>query len=85
MSNCWKLLFCLLALVAATGCPTMWPNLFRPGPVGYQRDNATMYDPYGSPHAGPEVVGGRPRDFQQPLTEPRHSQLEDDSYWGRRP
>lgn len=84
MSYRWKLLLCVLALIAAPGCPSMWPNVFRPGPIGYQRDNATMYDPYPSIHAGPEVVGGRPREFQQPLTEPRHSQIDQDAYWGPR-
>ena len=72
----------LLLMVAAwatwgTGCsPTVrWPNLFHPGPAGFQRAVAEKYDPYPSPDAGPEIVGGRPLGYQRPLN---------DAEWGRR-
>jgi hypothetical protein len=67
-----------LAAVSAAGCesPYMrWPDLYHPGTASYQRAVAERYDPYPSPDAGPEIVGGRPLGYQRPLTE---------TEWGRR-
>lgn len=33
----------------------------------YQQSRAILHDPYPDVDAGPDVVGARPRDFQQPL------------------
>jgi hypothetical protein len=52
-----------------------WPDFFHPGTANYQRAVADRFDPYLSPDAGPEVVGGRPLGYQRPLTE---------SEWARR-
>jgi hypothetical protein len=38
-----------------------------------QRLSATVHDPYADVDAGPEIVGGRPREFQKPLAEPVRS------------
>jgi hypothetical protein len=69
----------LLALAAALagGCRSryVWPELDSPGTASYQRAVADRFDPYLSPDAGPEVVGGRPLGYQRPLTE---------TEWGRR-
>ena len=51
------------------------PNIRRPqwrspGTIAEQRREAQIFDPYGSVDAGPEIVGGRPRDFQRPIAEP---------------
>jgi hypothetical protein len=59
----------------------MWPQWFAPGDIQSQRYNATLHDPYPSVDAGPEVVGGRPRDYNQPLAEPRSSQLQQNLIW----
>lgn len=68
----------MLAILSVVGCysPYMrWPELYHPGTANQQRAVAEIYDPYPSPDAGPEVVGGRPPGFERPLTE---------TEWGRR-
>ena len=52
-------------------------NLKRDLGIGVSRD------PYPDPNAGPEVVGGRPREFQKPLPEPVRSRYLTDSWWQR--
>ena len=61
---------------------------YRPfvGPAGtlaYQRQNATLHDPYPDNDLGPEVVGGRPREFQKPLGEPVRNRWLYDTWWTR--
>ena len=46
-----------------------------PGSVAKQRNNAVVYDPYTDNEIGPEVVGGRPKDYQKPLSETERSRL----------
>ena len=58
-----------LALLSASGCHDMFPDVYRPGPDGYQRMRAQRMDPFPEPDIGPEVVGGRPRDFDKPPAE----------------
>jgi hypothetical protein len=73
----WAATIALTTLCVA-GCtsPYMrWPDLYHPGPANHQRAVAERYDPYPSPDAGPEIVGGRPLGYQRPLTE---------TEWGRR-
>lgn len=82
---------CILALLAlsAGGCANgrFWelemPRLFQPGPLDYQRNNASLHDPYPDPDAGPQVDGGRPREFQKPLAEPARNRWLTDSWWQR--
>jgi hypothetical protein len=58
------------AFVAGCNSPYMrWPDLYHPGTAAQQRAEAERFDPYPSPDAGPEVVGGRPLGYQRPLTE----------------
>ena len=69
-------LICLgaLSLSFFAGCPGLRPRpLQPPGPIPYQQFNATVHDPYVDQDAGPEVVGGRPRDFMEPRAEPVRS------------
>jgi len=73
--------FCLLA--ALSGCSLAWPSFFQPGPLNDQRDQALLHDPYVDNDAGPEVVGGRPQDFRQPLAEPVRNRWLRDSWWYR--
>lgn len=65
-----RTLFILTALIA-TGCgPTFrTPNLFHPGPAGPQRTEAIYHDPYPLDDVAPEIVGGRPREYQRPVPE----------------
>jgi len=76
-----------VALVVAgaivAGCTAGRPNLRQPGDLQTQRFNAIAHDPYTDVDAGPEVVGGRPRDFQKPLPEPVRNRWLMDSWWWR--
>lgn len=56
--------FGLLSILS--GCHLGQPQLFEPGPIRYQQSRAILHDPYPDVDAGPDVVGARPRDFQQP-------------------
>jgi hypothetical protein len=52
-----------------------FPNLANPGPAAVQRAEAIYHDPYPLNDIGPEVVGGRPPGFQQPLVEVERERL----------
>lgn len=54
-----------------------------PGPVYQQQNAASYHDPYADNDAGPEVVGGRPREFQKPNAEPVRNRWYVDNLWGR--
>jgi hypothetical protein len=75
MKNGWKLTLVALVLAGVGGCRSGGCGLKPAGTVEKQRFNATVFDPYSDVESGPEVVGGRPRDFQQPLSESDRSRL----------
>jgi hypothetical protein len=79
----WMLLAGGCAVIFATGCAGSRYNFFQPGTVQQQQLRATVHDPYPDQDAGPEIVGGRPRDYSQPLPEPVRNRIFADSYWGR--
>lgn len=61
---------CALLLPTCLGCANLVrPNWFNPGTIEQQRLRALHSDPYPDTDAGPEVVGGRPREFSQSLPE----------------
>ena len=84
MNTRWRKL-CLALVVGGTcvsalaGCAADG-RLFNPGNIYSQRLRATIHDPYSDQDLGPEVVGGRPRDYQQQLPEPVRNRLYVDSY-----
>jgi hypothetical protein len=45
------------------------PDLYHPGPAGYQRARALQHDPYPLDDVAEPVVGGRPREYQRPVPE----------------
>jgi hypothetical protein len=47
--------------------------LVSPGSAPYQRKLAENFDPYPLPDLGPDIVGGRPRDFAKPRNEVERS------------
>ena len=66
-----RLLVALLFLLPLTACSSAVrkPTLLHPGPAYFQRNNAMQFDPYPQNDMGPEIVGGRPIDFQKPPNE----------------
>lgn len=50
-------------------------SIAHPGPAAYQRSLAIQHDPYLLNDVGPEVVGGRPRDYDIPLNEVQRARL----------
>lgn len=61
----------IICVLLLCGCsPTLHkPQLLHPGPAWYQRRIAEEFDPYPLNDLGPEIVGGRPREFQKPDNE----------------
>jgi hypothetical protein len=75
-----------LLLPLAAGCAANRPfRLMTPGTVEQKRQRATVHDPYPDQNLGPEVVGGRPRDYQEPLPEAVKNRLYVDSVLGGGP
>jgi hypothetical protein len=83
MSRFGRFLLALASLVAMSGCASGHGWNIWPGTIQQQRIRATVHDPYPNPHMAPEVVGGRPRDYQEPLPEPVQNRVFVDSWWGR--
>jgi hypothetical protein len=85
MTRHFAILLATALLASVTGCRGMMPRWFAPGDLQTQRYGAVLHDPYPSVDAGPEVVGGRPREFQRPLAEPRSTQLQQERLWRQYP
>jgi hypothetical protein len=81
--NRWprKLRLALLMLGAALGLggcaggAFKTPNWLHPGSAEEQRREYQRFDPYPNNQVAPEVVGGRPRDFTNPVAEPQSPRL----------
>ena len=62
----------LLVIPVGTGCsqrPRAWGFPGAQGTIDRQKSRATIHDPYPLNDIGPEVVGGRPREFYSPQSE----------------
>jgi hypothetical protein len=76
---------CLLVVLSAAsvtgGCTAeihrhmRFPDFMSPGWAQQQRADAIVHDPYTLNDIGPEVVGGRPREYQQPVTEVERARM----------
>lgn len=84
MSARLRPIVCGLLLATIAGCASGRPDPLHPGDMQSQRFKAIAHDPYYDQDAGPEVVGGRPRDFQKPLAEPVRNRWVMDNFWSRR-
>ena len=81
----WSLVACIFAfvLVGMTGCVPR-NRLFAPqGSTTYQRYHATIHDPYPDRDLGPEIVGGRPREFEQAHPEAVRNRWLRDLWWNK--
>src|SRR4051794_24002861 len=72
----------IVALMATSlsGCAPEMAGLRQsfahPGPVAYQRSQAIHHDPYVLNDVGPEVVGGRPREYMIPVNEVARARMD---------
>jgi hypothetical protein len=71
--------FVAFSLASAVGCAPEMAGLRQsfahPGPAAYQRAQAVQHDPYVLNDVGPEVVGGRPREYMIPVNEVERARL----------
>jgi hypothetical protein len=78
-----SIILALAAVLAAAGCAGRHVNWHNPGTIDQQRLRATIHDPYSAPDIAPEVDGGRPRDYIEPLPQPVRNRIYVDSFLGR--
>jgi hypothetical protein len=70
-----------VSLAALTGCTAevhryvRFPDFLHPGWAQHQRSEAIEHDPYVLNDVGPEVVGGRPREYLQPVNEVERARM----------
>ncbi|MEM7473726.1 MAG: membrane or secreted protein [Planctomycetota bacterium] len=70
MSTAIKLIICL-SLFSCAGCGQRpgWGFSWGQGTTERQKARATVHDPFPLNDIGPEVVGGRPREYFNPQPE----------------
>ena len=86
----WPYVLTLLTLLLAptVGCAgnrwaaSRW-TWWHPGPTMEQRVRASVHDPYPDRDLGPEVVGGRPREFNTQYPEAVRNRFYSDTHVGR--
>jgi len=73
--NIWLALVLVLVLaIAMGGCKGLkGPSWLHPGPAPDQQKRAERFDPYVDNQIAPEVVGGRPREYANPVPEPERA------------
>jgi hypothetical protein len=75
------LLLTAAAAAGSVGCTPeahryiRFPNFVHPGWAHEQRGAAIEHDPYPLDDVGPEIVGGRPREYQRPLNEVERARM----------
>ncbi len=74
-----RLLAGLAIMVSLSGCANRqgWGAPWGQGTTDRQKARAVVHDPYALPDIGPEVVGGRPREFMNPQAEPKRQHVTD--------
>ena len=61
---------------------TQGVNLSMPGTIDVQRRRAIRLDPYPNQRIAPEIVGGRPRDYDMDRSETDRAKLLREAWWG---
>lgn len=71
MLTCRHIACCML-LISLAGCASRpgWGFSWGQGTRERQASRAAIHDPYPLDDLGPQVVGGRPREFANPQPEP---------------
>ena len=79
-----KQIFLLSSAIAITtmivGCQGYRLPFGPPGTINEQRNRAAIHDPFPETDVGPDVIGGRPREFDRPLPEAKRVPLWQDTY-----
>jgi hypothetical protein len=68
----WRLPILLLLVVLSSGCsqrPRAWGFPGGLGTIDRQKARASVHDPFPLNDIGPDVAGGRPREFADPRSE----------------
>jgi hypothetical protein len=66
----WASIACAIMLAFSAGCANRgWGFSWGQGTTNRQKARAAVHDPYPLNDIGPEVVGGRPREFFDPEPE----------------
>jgi len=68
--------------LAAGGCAPLSYQLSNPGTIQTQRLRAVRFDPYPDNNIAPEIVGGRPLDFQVDRAEANRARLVREGFFG---
>jgi hypothetical protein len=70
-----------IGVSSLTGCTAevhryvRFPDFLHPGWARQQRSEAIEHDPYVLNDVGPEVIGGRPREYLQPVNEVERARM----------
>lgn len=73
-------LFSAIALSSLLGCQRYQFSQSPLGTVHEQRVRATIHDPWPDNDVAPEIVGGRPREFEKPQAEAERIPLYQETY-----
>lgn len=65
----WLLLACTALVGGCAQRPRAWGFPGGQGTIDRQKARASVHDPYPLNDIGPEVIGGRPREFMIPRSE----------------
>ena len=74
-----RMLGCCMLILAVAGCANRpgWGFRGAQGTIDRQKARAVVHDPFPLNDIGPEVIGGRPREFYNPQPEATRQQLTD--------
>lgn len=69
-------------LVFGSGCANRagWGFASGQGTIERQKSRAVVHDPYPLNDIGPEVIGGRPREYYNPQAEPTRAHAVDQQF-----
>lgn len=70
-------------LMLISGCQGYRLPIGPPGTINEQRNRAAIFDPFPETDIGPDIIGGRPREFDRPLPEAERVPLYRDTYGKR--
>jgi hypothetical protein len=77
-----RLVLLAALLASVSGCQPFLARLLQPpGPIQQQRYQATLHDPYPTPHGIPGSEGSRPPGYFNPLPQAVQDRYLQDIFW----